>query len=376
MIAGIAEDFTSDVIFDSQLKAAPLSGLFLNSGVHPSITVNNLLSFLSSDFTVTTAWNSSTTYGKFEDSRNKTDLVTKNSKIYQSIKATNLNQDPETETAYWLETNIESLRLKDLIFKVIDRVKSDLHLTKRLVDNQFIYEVGENTITLPNDYAGWVFEPKGSDYVSIRINQTSIQKTGTTPLNLYVINQGVLVDTLFITPSNGVVEFKDLTYTFKGNGRWIFVMDSTDVLIGDGYVDSLAYGGFVCYTVNGIGDAPETATYSNSVTGNGLGFNVTAFMDSSLYLENNINEFGSLLRATFEYMVFTMFLHNSNNQSNLSQRIQMDKDLLMKELKILDSDTVVKRYYDARKQALKKIEKTFDSQLIEDTGFEVEITTI
>ncbi|WP_428743247.1 hypothetical protein [Tenacibaculum sp.] len=375
MVLGIAEDFTSSAVLDAQLKATQ-SGLYLNSGVHPSITVNNLLQFLPNDIDVTTAWNSGTTYGVFETSRSMGDLVTKNSKIFQSIKANNTNQDPETETTYWLETNMESLRLRSFVLKVLDRVKSDLHLTKRLVDSQFIYEVGTETVTLPNDYAAWVFEPKGSDYVTIRLNQVSFQKASTDPVSLYVINQGVLVDTLSITPSNGVVEFKDLGYTFKGKGKWIFAIDSTDVKIGNGYVDTQGFEGFVCYTATGIGNAPETATYSNGNTGNGLGFNVTAYLDSSLYFDNNINEFGNFVKACFEYMVFTMYLHNSNNKINFVQMIQMDKDLLMKELKILDSDTVVKRYYDAKKKALKQIEKTFDSELFEDDGFEVEITTI
>lgn len=375
MVVGIAEDFTSNVVLDSQLKNSQ-SGLFLNSGVHPSITVQNLLAFLPSDFTVTTAWDNAVTYGKFEDTRNKRDLVVHESKIYQSIKADNTNQVPTTETDYWLETNIESLRLKDFIFKIIDRVRADLRLTKRLVDNQYIYEVGEQSVTLPNDYAAWVFEPKGSDYVSIRLNQVSFQKSGVTPVNLYVINQGVLIDTLTVTPSNGIVEFKDLEYTFKGKGKWIFAIDATDVNIGSGYIDPLSYDGFVCYTTTGIGDAPETATYNYNARGNGLGFNVTAFLDSEVYFDNNINEFGSFIRATFEYMAFTMFLHNSNNQSSTPQRWQMDSKTLLIELKDEKVDTVIKRYKTEKKQALKKLEKTFDTHLSDDSGFEVEITTI
>lgn len=377
MILGIAEDFTSDAVLDSQLKTSS-SGLFLNSGTHPCITVQNLLEFLPNNaYTVTTAWSSGTTYGKFEDSRNKTDLVTKGGNIYQSIKAANLNQDPEeADSTYWVETNIESLRLKNLIFSVLDKVESDLNLTNRLINNQYIYEVGDTTVTLPNDYAAWIFEPKGSDYTKNRINKISIQKAGTTPISLYVINQGQLIDTLSITPSNGSVEFKALDYTFSGFGKWIFAIDSTSVITGGNYVDPNKYDGFVCYTATGTGDAPETATYSFSTSGNGLGFNITTYLDASEYITNNINEFASYVKAAFEYVVFTMFYHNPNNVSNRVQRIQMDDAVLLGELKRLDSDTVAKRYHQEKKRAIRKLDKTFDTQLDNNDDFEIEVSSV
>lgn len=376
MVLGIAEDFTSDVVLDTQLKSIPESGLFLNSGVHPSITINNLLEFLPIEFTITDPWDNGVTYGKFETTRNKVDLVVFDNKIYQSILGTNLNKSPDAEPTFWLETNIESLRLKDLIFKVTDKVKADLNLTKRLINNQYLYEVGTDTITLPNDFAAWVFEPKGSDYVTIRLNQVSFQKASVTPVNLYVINQGILVTTLIITPSNGIVEFKDLNYTFRGQGKWIFAIDSTDVLIDGGFVDTLKYDGFIVYTASGIGAAPETAEYSFGSSGNGLGFNVSAFLDSTIYIDNNINELANFLRATFEYVVFQMFLHNSNNKTNRSQRIQMNDQLLIVELKNLETDTVAKRYFDNKRRAIKQLNKTFDTQLDDNSTFEIEMDSI
>lgn len=372
MVLGISEDFTSDITLDSQLKSST-SGLYLNSGVHPSITVDNLLNFLPNLNITTVAWDSAKTYGEYL--RDKTDLVTYNNKLYQSIKSVNLNQNPVTETTYWLETNLESLRLKNLIQQVKDKVYSDLNLTRRLVNNQALYEIGDETVTLPNDYAAWVFEAKGSDYVSFRINQVSIQMSGTTPIDLYVINQGVLIDTLSITPSNGVFEFKDLEYTFSGKGRWIFAIDSAEVLMKGLSLDPLKYDGFVVYTSSGIGDTPQSAEYSYSTTGNGLGFNISAFLDSSVYIDNNINEFANYIRAAFEYVVFQMFLHNPNNKSNLNERIQMERDILLQELKNIQANTVAKRYDDEKRKAIKQLQKTFDTQL-DDNEYEIEMTTI
>jgi len=362
MILGIAEDFSSEITLDTDLKDIPSSGMYLNSGVHPSITLENLLHFLPNLDIIPSAWVADTNYGVYNTTRNRKDLVTHNSKIYQSILL-GVGKNPTSEPTYWLETNLESLRLKNFVQKVKDRVYSDLRLTKRLVNNQKLYEVGKNTVQLPNDYSAWVFEPKGSDYTSIRINQISFQKKSTTPVNLYVINQGVLIDTLIITPSNGIVEFKTLDYVFKGEGKWIFAIDSTTVETNNYSIDPLRYNGFVAYTANGTGLSPQNAEYSYNTTGNGLGFNITAFLDSTTYIDNTFSEFANYIRATFEYMVFQMFLHNPNNRNNVQQRIQMNNDILIAEVKNDKADTIVRRYNEERKETIKLMKRSFDVQL-------------
>lgn len=374
MILGISEDFTSSVSLDSQLNAIPQSGLCLNSGTHPSITIQNLLEFLSFFEPTFSNWSNATTYTNYSVSKKRTDIVKHSGKIYQSLQNSNLNHNPDESPDFWLETNLESLKIKNHIDKVKDKVYSELNLTKRLINNQFIYNVGKNTVQLPNDYSAWVFEPKGSDYVTFRINQISFQKSGTTPVNLYVINQGVLIDTLEITPSNGIVDFKDLNYTFTGKGKWIFAIDSTEVITNTAYVDELKYNGFVCYTASGIGNAPESAVYSYGTTSNGLGFNISVYLESSVYIENNLNELANFVRATFELETLKMFLHNSNNRSNRTQTIQLDKEMLIAETTSLDMNTVAKRFQDEKRKALRIMERTFDTQLVDDSDFEIEIT--
>lgn len=380
MILGVSEDWSSNVVLDAELTALPESGLCLNSGVHPSITIENLLEFLSFTEVEFADWTDNVTYSVYSNSRKRTDIVTLEGVIYQSLKANNLNNSPDEEDSiYWLATNLESLKIKNHIYKVQDKVFSELKLTKRLINNQFIYNINPNTqeqslVQLPNDYSAWVFEPKGSDYVTIRLNQISFQKLGTTTVNLYVINQGVLIDTLEITPSNGIVDFKDLNYSFKGKGKWIFAIDSTIVISNPSYVDPLKFDGFVCYTATGTGNEPETAIYSNGTTGNGLGFNISVFLDSSDYIENNINELANFVRATFELETLKMFLHNSNNRSNRAQTIQLDKDALIAETKSLDMDTVAKRFQDEKRMAVKAMQKTFDTQLVQEDESEMEVT--
>lgn len=376
MVLGISEDYTVDIDFDSELTNIPTSGLYINSGVHPSITNENLLEFLPKTVITFLAWSNSIDYKVFTETRNKKDIVTKGGKIYQSIN-NSLNQDPAaTDSLYWLETNMNSLRLKNFIEKVKDRVYTDLSLDKRLINNQFLYDNGDISTTLLNDYAGWVIEPKGSDYVSFRINQISIQKSGTTPINLYVINQKTLVKTITITPNNGELNFVNTDIVLSGKGVFKLVIDSTDVFVGNKNIDPKRFDGFVAYTTNGTGVAPETSKYTYSTYGNGIGLNITAYLDSKVYIDNNLSNFGSFVRATFEYMVFQMFMHNSSNSSNRVQRLQMAENILIAELKEVKADTVVARYLNEKRMAIKMLEKTFDTQLKGQGGLTTQIGSL
>lgn len=376
MILGISEDFTSNVQLDSQLTAIPQSGLCLNSGTHPSITVENLLEFLSFFEPTFAEWNDATTYGDYSVSKKRTDIVVYENKVYQSLQSSNINKQPDLESGFWLVTNLESLKLKNHIDKIKDKVYSELNLTKRLINNQFIYNVGKDSVQLPNDYAAWVFEPKGSDYVTFRINEISFQKSGTTPVNLYVVNQGKLIDTLEITPNDGVVGFTELNYVFTGKGKWIFAIDSTEIIGTASYIDSLKYDGFLCYTAIGTGNNPESAVYSYGNNSNGIGFNLSVYLDSTIYIQNNLNELANFVRATFELETLKMFLHNSNNRSNRSQKIQLDKDMLIAETSSLEMNTVAKRFQDEKRKALRVMNRTFDTQLVDDSEFEIELNSL
>lgn len=381
MVLGISEDFSCDAVLDDELNEASASGLNLNSGTHPTITINNLLAFLP-DFDITISeWDNAKTYSKYSESRKRTDLVKVDDVIYQSLQNSNTGKDPETETSFWLETNIDSLTLKAFISRVQDKVYADLNLTKRLVNNQFIYEVGKYDFNLPNNYAAWVIEPKGSDYLSFTINQIALQANTTDDVNLYVLNEisnvSVLVDTLILKPNNGLFEFKELKYTFSGKGRWIFAIDSQSIKSNQGVVDPLLYDGFVCYTATGIGLTPASAEWSDQTTANGIGFNISASLDSKVYIENNISNLANFVRATFEIMSLQMFLHNAGNRSNRSETIQADRELLIAETKSLDMNTVAKRYQDEKKEAKRLIDKTFDTQLSsDDDEFNIEVESV
>lgn len=382
MILTIAADFTDTVSLDSELTSLPDSGMYLNSGVHPSITVENLLSFLPNiDFTFGT-YSAGTTYGKYTDSRQVTDIVLDSGITYQSLTAANTGNTPASSPDNWLVTDIDSLRIKSFVLRSQDNALVRINLTRRLVDSQQLYslvEVSEQPqITLlPADFAAWVFEPKGSDYVKFRINQVALQATTASTVDLFVINQGVLITTLTLNPNlEGRLVFEDLDYEFSFKGKTIFAIDAQNVLTNGSAIDPLKYNGFVAYTAVGIGATAEDSVYTYGTSNNGLSFNISTYFDGDSYIDDNLKEFGSYIQAAWEMDVMNMFLHNSNNRSNRTERIQaIDRELLLAETHNLDAATVVTKFTKEKKQAIKLLERTLDRE-INDNDFEVEVTSI
>lgn len=383
MILTIAEDFTNTVALDSELTSLPTGGMYLNSGVYSGITVNNLLQFLPLIDITFGAYDAAVPYGKYTDTRKVTDIVISATIMYQSIATGNLGNTPATEPTKWLATNIESLRIKSFVLRSQDAAIKKINLTRRLVDNQFLYNLVEpvefpTPKLLPNDYAAFVFEPKGSDYTSFRINQIALQATTATPQSLYVINQGVLVTTLTLNPNlEGRLEFEDSGYVFSGKGKWTFAIDSQNVLTTGASIDPLRYDGFVVYTASGIGTTPQGATYSFGTGANGLNFNISVFLDSSVYVNNNLMDFGNYLQAAWEMDVLNMFLSNSNTRSNRDERNQMDRQMLIAETKDLKMNTVAFKFEKERKEALRLLGKTFDREINDnEEGLEIEISGV
>lgn len=383
MILTLAQDYSSNTSLDSELTAVPESGMYLNSGVHPLITVSNLLTFLPKISFTASTYNAGTTYGKYIDSRSFVDVVDYNGVMYQSLVASNIGNTPDVSPSQWLETNIESLRVKSYVLQSQDNAINKLNLSRRLVDNQYLYNVVElsdspTETLLPNDYAGWVFEPKGSDYVKITINQMALQAKTATPQSLYVINQGVLVDTLTLNPNvDGRLVFEDIGYSFQGKGRFIFAIDSQLVLTNGAQIDPLKYEGFVAYAANGIGATPEGASYSFSTSNNGLSFNVSSSLDASVYINNNLINFGRYIQAAWELDVLNMMLYNANARSNKTQRNEgIDPARVGYETTNLTDNTVAKKLQDEKRRASRMLSMSYDRALDDNDDFVIEIDSI
>lgn len=367
-LVALVDDFTTSVFLDKELTDRPKSKVYLNSGVHPSITIENLLAFLPYPNFTFSAWSDTETYHDYNKAFNRAWIVTYQGKLYQSIQNSNVANTPSSSPEYWMETSSESLKLKMFIRTIIDRVKSDLLLEKRLINNQFIYEntyIKDQNVNLGYQYAGWTFEAKGSDYIEITINQMSLKELVPSDTDIFVLHNGILVDTISLQ-SERTLEFKDVDFSFSGSGKWQFVYECKEVLTNRGYIEPLQYDGFVCYTCYTQSEDLNNADWIFSTMGNGLGFNVTASLNSDVYVSNNFSALGGLIRATFELMTLEMFLSNSHNRSNRQKEIQLDKDALIAETKSLDMNTVAKRYQTQLNIARKAMQKTFDTHLFND----------
>tara|TARA_R110002126_G_scaffold57442_1_gene152193 strand:+ start:4484 stop:5611 length:1128 start_codon:yes stop_codon:yes gene_type:complete len=368
-----AEDFSTNVSLDSTLKGTPDSGLYWNQGVHPLLTVDNIKSILPKFNTAITVWRSSVAYTIYTNSFELVNIVTYNDIVYQSISS-NTNKQPDTNPSDWLQTNIDSLRFKNLINSSKSNLIANTMLTRKLIENQYIYHVAKTDLTLDGDYSGWAFEPKGSDYVKIRLNQIAFQGNTTTPQNLYVVNQGQLITTLTLNPNNGILEFEDLGYTISGKGTFYFLVDSQSVKSDSSYNDPLKYDGFVCYPVSANGTTPEGSDIAISGSGNGLNFNVTAYLDSSEYISNNIVDFARAWQLQFAYDVTRTYLYNPSQRSNRNERIG-DANLLQVEALDTNLNTVAKLYEAEIKTVKIAVNKTFDRFLKSKPAFTVKTST-
>jgi len=359
------EDFTG-VDLDDQLMGVPDSGLYWNQGIHPMINTRNLTQILPNQDITFNVWDNSVTYSNYSESKSISDIVVFDDNLYQSL-TTNTNVQPDSSLGVdWLLTNENSLKIKMSIDNSKDAILGDLLFKTTLIENQQIYAVSDsnNIVSLSQDYSGWVFEPKGSDYVKITINKICLTAKTTDPQNLYVINQGRLIDTLVLNPNDGVLEFEDLNYSFIGKGKFTFLFYSQDVISENQWNDALKYSGFVCYPCNasgdiGGGDIPTDENINLSSSNNGLHFNVSAKRDVETYINVNINDFARLWQLRFALDTMTNILNNSYINYNNTER-ELKNETTALEAKDLNSNTVAKMYYDELVRTKAAIKKSFD----------------
>ncbi len=380
MILTIAEDFTSDVVLSTDLTGVPTSGMYFNRGVHPIVTLKNLLSFLPLQAYSMGTYAAGTTYGKYEDTLVRSDCVLDGGIIYESLLTANKGHTPVSSPTYWLPTNLESLRLKSFIRSSKDNLLSALSLQRKLVENQYIYNVGTDTVVLSGNFSGWAIEPKGSDYVKIRLNQIALQANTTSPVNLYVVNQGILLATLVLTPVNGVLTFESVPYEIVSKGRVILAIASQSVKTSNSYNDALKFQGFVAYPVQGTGSTAALSTWDICSAGNGLNFNISAYQDSTVFVNNNLIDFAKVMQAQFEVDFLRMLTSNANARSSRIDRALDDTELnrLYFEITDLQNNTIARRYTALIKETRQAISRTFDNALQVDTedSLDVEIGTI
>lgn len=371
MILTFAEDFTNTVELDSELIGTSDSGIYYNKGVHNTVNLNNILAFLPYQAYTFDDYDEDTYYNKFDDTNKRSDVVSYNSKIWISKISSNKGHTPgENDGYYWLETNINSLRLRSFINDSKQRVISALSLSNRLIESQFIYNVSDKVVTPSGDYIGWCFTPNYSDYVKININQISLQATTEELVNLYVINQGQLITTLKLHPDNGRLEWEELDYEISGIGTFYFVTDGIEVWSQLPYNDALRYKGFIAYPVSGTGETPQDSEYVVCDSGNGFNFDVSVYTDTSSYVDANLTHLSKLLQVQFEYDCLEMFVNNPHNQKTGTQAnlnlTDYQRTLLVNEIKNIEDYTVAKRLRNEISSVKKSLARTIDKFLVNE----------
>ena len=358
MILTFKQDYSSSVVLDSQLMGVPDSGAYWNAGTHPLVSINNILSYLPDTSITTSLYAAGTTYAAG-------DLITSSSIMYESLVSSNKGHTPASSPTYWLVTNEDSQKIKRFLDQVKENVKSALKLDRKLIENQYIYHIAKSDVTPTCDYIGWAFEHKNSDYVAIRLNKLSFQANTDEEVTFSVVNNGSVIDTFLITPNDGDFEFVSTDLVFSGFGTFYLVAPAQSIK-SDGEVhDPLKYNGMVCYPVEGIGATAASAEYVRCVSGNGMGFNVSAYADTSQFVLNNEIDFVEVYKWQLAYDLIQIMLFNPHTTSDRNQRnlTEYNRDILTMEAKDNILNTITTRYNKVVSEAREIISKTFDSLL-------------
>lgn len=370
---GILEDYTISGLDLGEDLVNPTSGLFLNDGVSPLITVKNLLNFLPYLDYLIPEWDNLKNYELYDSDIKG--LVSYNSKFY-ICKESNVGLQPDLNPISWAETNKESVVLMNFVKNVVDRALLSLSI-ENVISEKNIVDVTKSSdydFSLISDYVGLSFNLLDDFNTYLNIKKLSIQANTINPIDVYVVNNGVLLQTIQLTPENGLISFKDVDLKLKGFGTFYLVMESSSVKKGTGYLDKYNFDGVVVSGVLGKGNSPESSEFSENPSTNGFGVVYSVEMDIKDSYKTKPTTFFNYIKSCFEYSCFELFLYNPNATSNQHQKVIMDKNLLQNELKILDADTVAKRRNDYKKQLEDVLSSMF--KVKKTKGFTYKLTSI
>lgn len=166
-----------------------VAGSFIDQSAHPLLSLENI--FLCMDTwrkNDVSAWDDSIEY-------NTSDVVLKNNKVWQAKQA-GTNKDPETEAAYWTETNLISAFLRNLRRKAASNLfesvfsERQLHKAgKTLLTDTSLYDATgslSNLVSNLGRFVGYRIRPKYKDTV-ITIKSIGLQlKTVAPEFKIYV----------------------------------------------------------------------------------------------------------------------------------------------------------------------------------------------
>jgi len=367
---------SSTSVLDSDLTGGSRSNRYFNSGVHPLIKIENIEAFLPnlSDYTIA-AYAAGTTYGNYNATFSLDDVVTSSSKYYISIVSPNIGQTI-TNTAYWKETTLLSLILKDKIRSSIETVFSNLITPNFIVDNIFMYRVADITndvIENTSKLVGYRINPTQSNHLLFIINQIALDFEESETITFYLYNQNTQVSTFDLVSTGKRFEWKDLTQIeiSSNTGAWYLFYDQSTLTgraIGNNtifYNNMFDYANITPFAVDSIADFSDfdsaNLTYDRNY---GINLNFSISYDLTDFIKQHMLQFTECFQRQFEYDIASMLYYNPYSQSELRQRNINSKELIM-ELKSYEGDTIIRRL----SSSYKRLKATLNKLGYKDNAF-------
>lgn len=125
-LIGFERSYNADYAdIDDDLQASA-SGIYVNNGLHPLFTYDNITAIAEQFSKVTVkAWSGTVTY--------RTNDITKDgADIYQSLQDTNLNHQPSASTTYWVKTTLMSAYFRRLYDGAVLKLLNQLFVEKKI----------------------------------------------------------------------------------------------------------------------------------------------------------------------------------------------------------------------------------------------------
>lgn len=352
---------SSTSVLDSDLTGVSKSNRYFNSGVNPVINLENIEAMLPvlSEYSIG-FYSAGTTYGDYNSSFNLTDVVTESSKYYISIVDSNVG-NAVTETAFWKETTLLSLILKDKIRSSIETVITDMIVPNFIEDSVFMYRIADTTDDLienTSKLVGYRINPISSDHLLFVINQIGLDFEGSETIEFKLYNQNQLKSTFSIDSTAKFFEWKDITQLeiTSNTGAWYLLYDQ-DQLTGRAIGNNTIFYNYMYEYANitpfeiddisDISDIDESDLVLDKTYGINLNFSIS--YDLTGFIKQHMLQFAESFQRQFEYDTISLFAYNPDIQS-LDRERNLDPDKLFLEIKSFDGDTVVKKLAYAKKR--------------------------
>lgn len=368
---------STTLVFAPELTGESKSKRYFNTGVHPVVNIENIQAFLPylSGYTIT-AYSASTTYGNYNATFSLSDIVSSGGKYYISIVAGNYNK-LVTNTAYWTETTLLSLILKDKIRSSIEVVLSSLIVPNFIEDNVFLYRIADtddDLITNTGKLVGLRINPISSGHLLFIINQIGLHFEGIETVTFYLYNQNKQVSTFALTSAANFFEWKDLTTALEitsNTGPW-YLFYEQDHLTGRAIGNNTIFQNYMYQYANitpfeisaisGLVNFDEGNLVYDKNYGINLNFSIS--YDLTNFVKQHLTQFAECIQRQFEYDVLNMFCFNPDAQVDLRTR-NINKEQLLFELKSFEGDTVINKL----RLALKRMKATLSKLGYKDDAF-------